>query len=51
MGEADAGAIGVRLSMASCGFCAPVRLGKTFPSATDHIKRCIGASNPGASKG
>ena len=50
MGEGDPGAIGAGLSMGSCGFCAPVRLGRICRSATERIKRCIGAFSTGASK-
>lgn len=41
----DRGAIGAVFSMASCGFCAPVRLGTTCPSVMVRIRRCIGASS------
>ena len=36
--EGDRGAIGAELSMASCGFCAPGRLGKTCPSVTERYQ-------------
>src|SRR5205809_206094 len=50
MGEGDLGVIGAGLSMGSCGFCAPVRRGRICRSATERIKRCIGAFSTGASK-